>query len=275
MWHCLFSSSFWNSPICGCMTPFQICCWHTQSTKSILALGKVVRSCPFSTPLFPGPYNTKLSLKVSWHDQRYQVIFQLTRPECSWCMEETSQRTEPAPCTPTWERTDFCGSSPITFPIIAFSIVVAHSSSFCLYCTHTAKGSLLHSSHWDRGIFSFAPLPKCTFGGFVLSALLKTSECTQRQRRLERKENNGGPFYLAMHLSWSGWALCCPWPMNCLFHLTDRKTSGWRGAYRKLYSRVSTWAEENESSQRQHALKGGQALGQSSWVGRRGLKMGD
>lgn len=34
----------------------------------------------------------KLSLKISWHDQRYQVIFQLTRPECSQCMEETSQR---------------------------------------------------------------------------------------------------------------------------------------------------------------------------------------
>ncbi len=80
----------------------------------------------------------------------------------------------------------------------------------------------------------------------MLSVLLRTSECTQRQQRLKRNENNGGPSYLAMHLSRSGWALCCQRTLNCLFHLTDRITSGWSGAYRKFCSRVSTWAGGRE-----------------------------
>lgn len=55
MWQCLSSSSFWNSSICGCMTPFQIYRCHTPSAKSILALGKVVRSCPFFHSSFSRP----------------------------------------------------------------------------------------------------------------------------------------------------------------------------------------------------------------------------
>ncbi len=104
----------------------------------------------------------KLSLKISWHDQRYQVIFQLTRPEC---MEETSQRTGTcAMCFDMgkdrllWPEPHYLSHNcffpllPPTLPSFAFIVHIQLREASCIHPTWTEGyflSPLFHNVHLE------------------------------------------------------------------------------------------------------------------------------